>query len=199
LVGAVLSLAAVAGCDLGGAATGERSTSATLVPAEVRKLEQVCADGRGFPGLPAYAAGKGAKHKVAHLWSDERDPDLWVAKTSGSRDLPASVFVDDKGDAHVVDAVLCQERVSTILTGKTCEMTDSNNGKRSTVTIYNAKYRLRLREARTGRVLLDRTVTAKSTGCPFLQLSFDEADRDKEITSLTDKQVNAVVMPYLGA
>ncbi len=53
-------------------------------------------------------------------------------------------------------------------------MKTSNSGKRSTVTLFDATNRLRLREARTGTVLVDRTVEARSTKCPIVHLSFDE-------------------------
>jgi hypothetical protein len=158
------------------------------VPEEARDLDAVCEDGTGFGGLPAYVPGKGKPHKAVLVTKDGKH---WLAYSLNG--LPPKVFVADEADPKDVDTVVCSERVNAVPAGKTCEMTEQ--GKVVKVTLYNTAYRVRVREARTGKVLLEQLITATSRECPFASFSHSEEDRYKHFTEPDGEQIARAVKP----
>jgi hypothetical protein len=164
------------------------------VPRDASELEDVCTDGAGYGALPAYVRGKGKPHKAVLLTNDGK---YWVA-SSTKYDYPSAWFLPDKGDPKAVDAVVCNERVNAAPAGKTCKMQDSTTKKTVTVTLYNTAYRVRVREAHTGRTLIERLVTASSRRCPYMSLTISEDGQNKDFTEPTADQIRAVIKPVLA-
>jgi hypothetical protein len=81
--------------------------------------------------------------------------------------------------------VACLDRVSTGGTIRRCTYDDP---KPDTVTLVQAKWRLRVHEVATGRKLLEKALSGDDRACPFVAL----VGADKKIYStVSDKTVLA--------
>jgi hypothetical protein len=171
--------------------------AAPQTPDRAVDLERTCVDGTGFAGLPARAAAKGKTHKAVMLTKDYADD--WRVD-SPPYGLPAALFVvDDSGDPSAVDTVVCTEqRLKAIPAGKTCQMSDSDTKKPVTVTLYNTVYRLRVREASTGKLLLDHTGLAASRQCPYMTLSLRAEDRNKHFNDPDSDVIERLIKRFIA-
>jgi hypothetical protein len=177
----------------GSEAPSQAASPIPTVPRNASELEDVCTDGAGYDALPAYVPGKGKPHKAVLMTNDGK---FWLAASTYG--YPSTWFLPDKGDPKTVDTVVCNERVNAAPAGKTCQMKTSDDKKPVTVTLYNTAYRVRVREAHTGKVLLERLVTASTRQCPYFSVSFGEENRLKHFTEPDADQIRPVIKPVLA-
>lgn len=182
---AAASLMAVAACGLFPSGATPRAAS---------DLQTVCANGRGFGGLPAYVSGKGKPHMGVLL---KNDGTSW--QPSSIPDFTSEWLLTEDAAPDDVDTVICEERVSATPGHTTCSLHDYGTAKDIKFTLYATEYRIRVREARTGKTLLEQVVKASSTDCPVMLSGADarEIETGKQFILPTDAQIRAAVQPIM--
>jgi hypothetical protein len=203
----VAGLAVVASaCSSGGSSGGPQAAGAGAThaagreaaperPATASDFERTCADGLGFAGLPAYTKAKGV-HPAALM----RKYDFgWSESMTGNSAFPRGWLATGAVTPQQAQLVVCLEpRTKATPAGKVCKMEDRKTKKPLSVTMYNTLYRVRVLDARSGKVLLDRTGAAKSTECPLLTFTSGDDDPTKYYTEVDDKTIRPLVKPLIA-
>jgi hypothetical protein len=157
--------------------------------------ERTCADGLGFAGLPAYSRAAKGVHPAVIM---SKSKDVWTQQTPFSSDGYPSGWIVSYTDVARAELVVCYERVKATPAGKTCQMKERDSNEEFTLTMYNTQYRLRVLEARTGKVLFDRSAQARSTDCPTLTFSGSDDDRTKYYTDAQPRDYRGVLKPFIA-
>lgn len=176
---------AVAGCSSG---VGRNVRSA-------RDYDHACADGRGFAGSTTYAPTRGAVHPAALV---TKISGSWTQVAGYGQGYPAGWLLGVNDDPGRAQLVVCFERTKAIPTGRTCQMVDDDTNQSITVTVYNTEYRLRVLDARTGRVLSDRTSQARATSCPTVTINIAGEDRTKYYQEAHPSDYRDAVAPFIA-
>ncbi|HKD96969.1 MAG TPA: hypothetical protein VKB69_05130 [Micromonosporaceae bacterium] len=160
----------------GGGGASPRPTPVGSTGPEVAHFAEdyarTCDDALGFPGAPAYTPGAGV-HPAVIL---EKSGDTWTQDSPFPGDFPDGWVIGVTGDVGKAELVVCYQRTDATSSGRTCAMTDNNN-QPVTVTLYDTTYRLRVVEARTGKVLYDKPGSVKSGDCPTVAYLGDDPTR----------------------
>lgn len=119
-------------------------------------LSQVCSDGKGVVEAASYDPQSSNVHRIVIL-SANGEPHEWSTR------LPYELFPRNVSEAELVACVgdQVEERIET------CRYRDRFGG--NTVTIERFQYRrsFQIREARTGKIVAQETVTSAPPECPI--------------------------------
>jgi hypothetical protein len=203
LVVAGLGLAAC-GC---GAATSSGGTANAQVPPKTAAvgsetpsfasdLARVCADGLGYPGLPAYRRGTEGVHPAVLM---NKGDNIWSQNTPLQGDYPRGWILGYTDNVKKTELVVCYERIGAAPAGKTCAMKDDKTNEQFTITMYNTTYRLRVLEARSGKTVYDHRGKATSTTCPMLTFSSEGEDRTKYFTEARPADYRGLIKRFIAS
>jgi hypothetical protein len=178
--------------------TGQGTTSGAAGPEKPKfasEYERTCSDGLGFGGVAAYTRTAKAIHPAVLL--SKATTDRWSQQVPFDA-YPKGWIIGYTDDVSRAELVVCYERTATTPAGKTCQMTDDKTHEPFTLTMYNTRYRLRVLEARTGRVLHEKTGQAASTECPTLTFVSGDDDRTKYYTDADPRDYRGVLKPFIA-
>jgi hypothetical protein len=179
LTAALCACVSVAARPTDGGSAPVSKTAGPQVPAFASDLGRVCADGLGFPGLPAYEPAPGKMHPAVLM---DKRKDTWSQNVPLDGDFPSGWIIGYDGDVRQTELMVCYERTGATPAGKSCEMKDNKTGEPLTLTLYNTTYRLRVLEAQTGRTLYKYNGKAVSTTCPLFTYTTSGDDRTRHYT-----------------
>jgi hypothetical protein len=200
VVTATLSACAAFPAGPGDAGTAP-PTAPTIEPDEpetpryTTDLSRVCADGLGFPGLPAYDRTSNEIHPAVLM---EKRKDDWTTSIVSDRDFPNGWMIEYSDSVNKAQLVICYERTGAKSSGKTCAMKDDKTNEPFTMTLYNTTYLLRVVEARTGKTVYKRSGRAASTRCPTLTFVVPGEDRTKSYTDAQPTDYRKFIKRYIA-
>lgn len=177
-----------------GQSNGNANATNDDKPKFASDYERTCADGIGFGGAAAYA--KTAKVVHPAVLMTKSTTDTWVDQQPS--EYPSGWTLGYPKDVSKAELVVCYQRIKSIATSKTCQMTDDKTNQPFTLTMYNTQYKLQILEARTGKVLLNKTGLASSTECPTLTFTSGDDDRTKYYTDLQPTDYRGLLKPYIA-
>ncbi len=161
----------------------QQGPQASQYPAEdVADLDRVCDDNVYYPQSPA-RAGKGP-HPVALLVADGSglrfQNGTYYFPEGLSKSVEQAWAPKNAGDVRMV---ACLDRVSTGAKIRDCKFDDP---KPDTLPLMRAEWRIKVYEAATGHVLLDKALTGDDQKCPYVVMV--RGDR-KIYAGVSDKAV----------
>jgi hypothetical protein len=166
---------------------GQQRPQASAYPADhVDDLDRVCDDNVFYPDSPK-RTGK-APHPVV----------LLVADGSGVRFQNGTYYFAEglskkveqtwaSNDPRKVQMVACLDKVGTGSKIRSCRY---DKPKAETVTLWRARWRLRVYETATGRRLLDKAMAGDDQACPYTVLVYPDK---KVYAEVSDRAVIAVL------
>ncbi len=126
---------------------------------------RTCLEGAKFPENPPYDRGVASTHPAALLL--EKVPHHYMGIPPERNHYPKGWFVDDRKGALDAQLAVCVERDEALPIGKRCESKEANQSQSSlTVSVYEATYRVRIIEARTGKLLYEKRIQGDNKDCP---------------------------------
>jgi hypothetical protein len=176
--------------------TAGAGTTGAETPAFASNLDRVCADGLGFPGLPAYKRSAKAVHPAVLMSKNQKS---WTQNTPLAGDFPSGWILGYADNVKKTQLVVCFERTGASPAGKTCKMEDDKTHKPLLVTMFNTTYRLRVLEARTGKALYEHDGRAASTTCPLLTFINQDDDPTKYYTEARPADYRGVLKRFIAA
>jgi hypothetical protein len=192
IVGVVVAASA---CSSGSTPAGP--SPAAGVPQFTADFAKTCADGAAFPALPAYPVAGKPIH-AAVLMAKSAKTGNWSQDVPSGNDYPAGWLLSYTDKPTVAELVVCYERTAASPAGKVCDMQDDKTKQEIKMTMYNTTYRLRVIEARTGKVLYDKPGTAKSAECPSLAYHNDGEDATKYYTESSPADYREQLKPFIA-
>jgi hypothetical protein len=175
---------------------GQAGTAAAAEkPKFASEYERTCSDGLGFGGVPAYSRTARGVHPAV-LLTKEGSP-TWTQQVPFDG-YPKGWLIGYTDDAAKAQLIVCYERTSAVPAGKTCQMKDDKTNQQFTLTMYNTQYRLRVLEARTGKVLSEKVGQAKSTDCPTIAYVGSDEDRTKYYTDASPTDYRGTVKQFVA-
>jgi hypothetical protein len=181
--------------DTGAQVSRKPGAAASEVPAFASDLARVCADGLGFPGLPAYSRSSKAVHPAVLM---NKGGKIWSQNSPLEGDFPRGWILGYADDVKKAQLVVCYERTGTTPAGKTCAMQDSKTKKPLTVTMYNTSYKLRVLQASTGKPLYEHVGKAASTTCPLLTYTLQGNDPTKYYTEARPADYRKLIKRFIA-
>lgn len=177
-----------------------RGTSSDTAGADKPKFgseyERTCSDSLGFGGVTAYSRTAEAIHPAVLL--SKANTDRWTQQVPFGDAYPKGWIIGYTDDVSRAELVVCYERTNVTPAGRTCQMEDDKTHEPFTLTMYNTQYRLRVLEARTGKVLYDKTGQAKSTVCPTVTFVGGNDDRTKYYTDADPRDYRGALKSFIA-
>ncbi|MER6434514.1 hypothetical protein ABT272_44065 [Streptomyces sp900105245] len=143
-----------------------------------------CARGQEYGNLPPFKREAGTVPPTALLteftsgWTEQptsgKHPQGWIVKY-GQR-------------VEKVQLVACAQRIKGTSTAKTCTAKQfvGNATKAVNARLYDATYKVKIREARTGKIIAERTMHAASTDCAKRVLTERDGSPPKYYAAIAD-------------
>lgn len=128
--------------------------------------------------------------------STSSKPIVLFTEANETQFLRSDISVDDKDrtvpddEYQQIQLVGCLSRKETTNTGVKCEVTDETE-KTRTLSLYNVKYQLTIREALTAKVISNNDIDSAATKCP-LEMKIIQNDPKIYVTPNAEK-VNKVI------
>ncbi len=199
IVAAVAAVVVAASACSSSAKPGEPagSSPAADAPKFTADYARTCSDGIGFAALPAYPAAGRTTH-AAVLMEKSAKTGNWSQDVPSGNDYPPGWLLSYNDNPANAELVVCYERTADSPAGKVCDMQDDKTKQEIKMTMYNTTYRLRVLEARTGKVLYDKPGEAKSTECPYLAYHNGDEDATKYYTEARPADYRGQLKPFIA-
>ncbi|MFO0591953.1 MAG: hypothetical protein U0441_30685 [Polyangiaceae bacterium] len=177
------------GCGKKGPPPPERSSVSEVMPTPVEEaltddsFRAVC-DGKGEARAKGYAKDAAAAHAMVAFQRDEPKGDLRTASVMKLERFRPQKLED-------VEVVVCITRTPGEKT-ETCTFDDKQPPY--FLELHNASYEVSVREAKTGNVLVTKTVNTENHGCPMLHTFSAQTESD---FPTADHVVTGIAAPFL--
>jgi hypothetical protein len=176
--------------------SGGAKSPAPDLPKFAADFARTCTDGIGFAALPAYPVAGKATHTAALLEKSAKT-NTWSQNVPSGSDYPPGWILGYQDKVETTELVVCYQRTAETPAGKVCDMQDEKTKQSLKMTMYNTTYRLRVLEARTGKVLYDKPGDAKSTDCPYLAYHSSDEDTTKYYTEASPADYRGQLKPFI--